>query len=530
MVEIDDRKITIIYNKVALSSGYYFLYPQKAEIGRIYEEVDEAQRFITEDGKVYYPISNKDALNKENVLLFDDYDELTNEIEYFLSTTKKEDIITNLDLDEIRKTYFESFEEDIMFAWFDNNGVVGMHLDLCDLAEKIEVLNSDTSYAFGDDFLKLLLESENLDEMKKLLKEVFGLPRPEVIIANEEGISLDLEDSSNKKNQLSKVGIKTQKEKQKIDVQELEDFVNERVIGHKDEISDIVTTLVLNQQTDDYREIERILVAGPTGIGKTETFESIAEYLKVPFANYAVTTLSDTGLVGKDVDDILKYVYFKADGNIEKTKKAIIILDEIDKIAIRGNEASQLSVQQNLLKLLEGHTFDVQKSEYSNAILIDTRFMSFVGCGAFPSLFEEKKKIGIRSNEVEQQKNPTLQDFFRFGMIEELMGRFGQIHIYKPLTDLERYQVLTVSKISPFIIKQQQFQKNFNVSLNAEPSYYDAILESTKNSSIGLRSLKTTVNRSLLRLENQLLKEPGIYKDAIVSQETVKDAKQYILK
>ncbi len=517
-MKMNDKQIAILYKSVALPENVYFLYATKAEIGNVSSAFTTEEKLVAQDGKTYYPIINQEAFQQEGVLLYDDFDDFQDEIEEYLQATKQESTLTDFDLEEIKDSYLEAFQKDVLFVWFQNGNVNAYHIDLNSISEQLQNLDSDMPYMFGDDLLSLLLSSESLEEVKSLLVEIFGTPSPSKQTETTQGIN----------------NIQISKPPQKIDVQELEDYVNERIIGHKEQIADIVTILVSNQQADNYREMERILVAGPTGIGKTETFEAIADYLKVPFVNYAVTTLSDAGLVGKDVDDILKFVYFKADGDLEKAKRAIVVLDEIDKIAIRGNDVSQISVQQNLLKLLEGHTFDISLDCYDDITPIDTRFMSFIGCGAFPSLFEEHKQIGIHTNADDmhenKKKNPTLQDFFRFGMIPELMGRFEQIEFYKSLTEQERYQVLTTSKISPYLIKQQQFKKIFNLDLQADPSYFTAILEETKDSSIGLRSLKNTVNRSLLKLQNQLLKNPCKYKEAWISQETVKDAKQYILK
>ena len=491
-------ELTIQYKKVKLLNNFFLLLPKRAVIGNSLN-IEGEEFFITEDGTQIEAADNISSIQDESVdYLFDQTDSLAEEMEFFEENL--DHTLDENDLEEVEQLYFDSFYTDIGLLEINNDQISIVYLEkkkFISIFQQLDDLTEQFVNEHGQELSDILSYGQSVNEIAM---------------------------------NISNYAASDNSEKKEIDVQELEDYVNERIIGHKDQIEDIATILAMNYQTEDPKEMEHILVAGPTGVGKTETFEIIAEYLKVPFVNYATTTLSDTGLVGKDVEDILKYVLFKANGSIEKTKRAIIVLDEIDKLAIRGNDVSQESVQQNLLKLLEGHTFDVRLSEQMATKNIDTSFMSFIGCGAFSNIFTPRKPIGIQINEEQDTSFVDLQSFLDFGMIPELMGRFGQIQIFQPLTEFDRYLVLTKSKISPFIIKQGQFSRQFGVTLQADESYYQAILQKANHSLIGLRGLKNAVNHSLLKLENQLLKQPGIYKDAFVSEETVKNAHQYILK
>lgn len=494
-----DMEITIQYQKIQLSGQIYLLKPIKSVLGKSVEEKENSEYFMTEDHTRLEAIDNIEALQDDSSEFFYDqgvwYEEDDDLNENLTSSDKKKI------LEEHFLSYGENFgiveinEDETVSCVFSDITSIQTYLEMFDTPEEEIIINED-------DYDRLM----EIDDLQELKEEISNI----VFMDSQKAPSYSTPSK-------------------KIDIQELEDYVKERIIGHREQIEDIITIIAMNLQAENPHEVERILVAGPTGIGKTETFQTIAEYLKIPFCNYAVTTLSDAGLVGKDIEDILKNVYEISGYNLEATKRAILTLDEIDKLAIRNNEVAQVNVQQNLLKLLEGHTFDVKVNDITK--LIDTRFMSIIGCGAFPTLFEEKKQIGFQDHvSTNSPKTIPLKDFFHFGMIPEFIGRFGQIHIFEPLSDMDCYKVLTLSKISPFLIKQQQFVKNFQVNLQADESYYQEILVRNKKSDIGLRSLKNEVNHSLLKLENQLLKNPGVYHEAFISKETVKDNHQYILK
>lgn len=488
-----EQKIAILHHKYQLADDFFLLVPEKAIRGTIQGLTG---KFITDTNVSYPCMEDKDNLERKDYsLLYGIVENLQDSIESFHDITG--DYPAEENMEEIIEDFFQEFEGEIT------------------IFQILEQEDSIRSFVFQLDTISSFLDClEEVDEQGELLHSILVKDT----LKERETSKLP----GNQKPILSKP--------EQIDIQELEDYINERVIGHREQIEDIATILVNNQLTDDPQEIQRILVAGPTGIGKTQTFKAISEYLNIPFLNFATTTLSDTGLVGNDIDDIIKAILFNANNDPEKAKRAIIILDEIDKLAIGSNESSQISVQQNLLKLLEGHTFHL-KDKWDNLTKLNTQFMSLVGCGSFPSLFENDKKIGFgHDDSTSPIKVPTLEEFLKFGMIPEFMGRMDQIEVFYNLTEEERYLALTQSKISPFLVKQAQLEKRSHLQLTAEESYFQAILDTTKDSTIGLRSVKNAVNRSLLKVENQILKHPGMYKEAVLSEETVKDNRQYILR
>jgi ATP-dependent Clp protease ATP-binding subunit ClpX len=202
----------------------------------------------------------------------------------------------------------------------------------------------------------------------------------------------------------------------------------------------------INNQ-DKNTEIEKvnILMLGPTGSGKTLLARSIARYLDVPFVIADATSLTEAGYVGDDVESLISRLFSAANGDIEKTQRGIVFIDEIDKISRRSEsqsitrDVSGEGVQQALLKLVEGTKCRVtptgnRKHPAGDMIEIDTTDILFIAGGAFVGLDNVIKNrvrgtsIGFAA-EVSKDSKASLQqtspdDLIRFGMIPEFVGRF----------------------------------------------------------------------------------------------------------
>ena len=236
---------------------------------------------------------------------------------------------------------------------------------------------------------------------------------------------------------------------------EIKDYLDQYVIG-QDDAKKFLSVSVYNHykrlmqaSADDGVEIEKsnIVIVGPTGTGKTLLARTIAKLLKVPFTIVDATVFTEAGYVGEDVESILRRLLQVADYNVEEAERGIVFIDEIDKIARKGDnpsitrDVSGEGVQQGLLKLLEGSMVNVppkggRKHPDQDYIHVDTRNILFICGGAFDGI---ERKIAQRLNthvvgfdsvqNVQRIDTKNLmkyiqpQDLKSFGLIPEIIGR-----------------------------------------------------------------------------------------------------------
>ena len=237
---------------------------------------------------------------------------------------------------------------------------------------------------------------------------------------------------------------------------EIKAFLDEYIIG-QEEAKKVLSVAVYNhykrllapEEVDVELQKSNVMVLGPTGSGKTLLAQTLARLLNVPFAIADATTLTEAGYVGEDVENILLKLIQAADFDLERAKKGIIYIDEIDKIGRKSENASITrdvsgeGVQQALLKIVEGTVASVppqggRKHPQQEMIQIDTSEILFICGGAFVGMDKiierrmETKSIGfgaeLRKTEKEKNvgeilKNVMPEDFVKFGLIPELIGR-----------------------------------------------------------------------------------------------------------
>jgi len=267
---------------------------------------------------------------------------------------------------------------------------------------------------------------------------------------------------------------------------EIKDFLDQYVIG-QDDAKKVLAVAVynhykrLNQHADEEgTEIEKsnIILVGPTGTGKTLLAKTIARMLHVPFTIVDATVLTEAGYVGEDIESLLTRLLQVADYNVDAAERGIVFIDEIDKIARKGDnpsitrDVSGEGVQQGLLKLLEGSIVNVppqggRKHPEQKMIPVDTKNILFICGGAFEGI---DRKIGLRLNtkvvgykaSIENgqvDRNNLLQyvspqDLRSFGLIPEIVGRLPVLTYLVPLEREALRRILTEPKNS--IIKQYQ--------------------------------------------------------------------------
>lgn len=297
-----------------------------------------------------------------------------------------------------------------------------------------------------------------------------------------------------------------------------------------------------------------VLMIGPTGTGKTLIAQTLARFLDVPFVTADATSLTEAGYVGEDVENVILNLYHAAKGNIERTIKGIVYIDEIDKIAKKNYNASATrdvsgeGVQQALLKILEGTKANIQvrgnkKLMNQETVQIDTTNILFFCGGSFDALEKIiEARIGHKSIGYDAQLKNTItkdkhifehvctEDLEKFGFIPEFIGRLPVTSTLNALGEAEFIDVLTKPKNS--LVKQYQKLFRFeNIKLHFTDTSLAEIAKQAMTRGSGARGLRAIMEEVMLDIMYELPSMPQV-KECIIDAGTVlkKEEPRYILK
>lgn len=304
-------------------------------------------------------------------------------------------------------------------------------------------------------------------------------------------------------------------------VEGLYNYLKDNIIGHDEALKKIATILYMNYTSNPIYGTESILIPGPTGTGKTATFNCAAKYFDVPFRNINTCNLVPEGIVGTTLEDEFEALISECNGNMKLAEKAILVFDEFDKIGVDKLD-TKTSLVNIFLKALEGGRFPISR-QMKETQIYNTGMASKICLGTFQEAFKkETSPIGFGNNvhHEEEQFDKTLlvkKGYFS----SELLTRFQHFIPYKNLSEEDKKKILLESKLSYYLAKKERLSAQFGIETIGDEEFAKGVLEEIKKHEKSVRDMNNIVADTFLDIEYDILSNKGKYKTLKLTSDTV---------
>lgn len=503
MVDIEVEDLAVIFEPVVDNEGTRTYYPVEVVEGYLDEP---SEKFID-----------------ENLYSYDHFMDFQEGRSYALRTNLLETYKNNPDksLNEIKEAILENLRK--------YKYTTGLYEEQVLLIRKL--IDSDNNK------ISIVFDQDSIDKCMFLFGDIEDIKEFEEQMNRElnEDIENNSQDEKDKKDDKHSENNNSSNTEIKISPRKLYKEIRKTVIGQDDAIKQIVTTIWENFYGDT---TNNMIILGPSGSGKTEIIRQVSKLLNIPLLLTSVTGMSQAGYVGRGTDEILKDLLTLTKGDISKAERAIVVLDEFDKIATRGNKGdiSTNGVQNELLKIVEDGTFGIDYNHGSRMIL-NTEHITFIGVGACTDILTKKinKQAGFTSDikdKVITTGKINADDLVeKLGLKAELVGRMGKIIRLNDLDIDTLKKIVTDSKKSAYNDKVNLIKKsNIKYTEENHDEIIEAIAKIAKDKKIGARAISSIVNEMFSDIMFNLSDDEENYNELTISKDTVTNPKKYILK